>query len=577
MKTKNLKKITIISGLILLITACQNSSTEFVPSDSKTNTPAVVDETQVDKDGKCIQVFYDKSSDPQYSTGRTYALMLLNLLGHFPEYQQVYGPVEYYQKGDLDRCYASFYIGSYYNNALPADFISDYLSTSKRVVWLGYSIWQLGLEFENIFGYSSQVSFTGIDTVNKSTDGKPSFFRDILYKGEVFSKYGKYTDSSNTTFVAAPELVRFQSKLADKATVLAQAKHSYTNEVIPWALQVGNRYYVSEIPFSYVYEGDRYLVFADLLFDFLGEAPKHDQKYALVRLEDVNPLSDQLLLDTAVEIQKKYAAAPTISLTPIYEDVSKTVRLENSPILMNQIKRYQQNGHVFLWHGIKFPSSSVASTGAVDMLNQLEDGFNSLKQAQLAPKFWVTPGYTASSMDNIIFGKTFYWNVGRASYTDYKVENMKSLKLDLSYDLADSTRQQSRIDYFSPMAVTESTSTPSFGQFFPYEIYGNQYYQKVIPENLGQVTPGQRSVADMLADAKRNLVLRDIWASGIYHTYLLSPSLNPANSDPLKPTDLENLVSGLKALGYQFVNLNDYALSNKMSTLKPRVELEASR
>ena len=579
MKTK---KILVICAVLLAISSCNKKETSFTPSNAPPppaeNSPATLDETQVVTNGKCIQVYYDRTSDPNYKTGRTYALMLLNLLGHFPEYQQVIGPIELYKKGDLERCHASFYVGSYYNNVLPTAFIGDYLTTTKRVVWLGYSIWQLGLEFENIFGYSSTVSFTGLDAVNKTPDGKPGYFKYIIYKGESFAKYGKYTDSTNTTFVAAPELVKFKSKLADKATVMAEAKHSFSNEVIPWAISAGNKYYVTEVPFSYIYESDRYLVFADLLFDFLDVKPKNNKKYAMLRLEDVNPMSDQMLLDRAVSIVKKYAAVPHISITPIFEDSAQVVRMEKSPLFLNQVKKYQQDGVVFMWHGVKYPYATAATNISVtDLLAILEDGFNSLKEALIAPKIWVTSNHSESAADNIVYGKSFSWNVGRGIYSDFKMKNLKTPALDLTFDLNDTTRTKNRAEYFADISVAEVPNATSFGQFFPYEIYGNQYGQKVIPENLGNVLPGVRAVADILADAKRNLVLRDVWASAYYHPYLLSGTLNPANANPLVPSDLENMITGLQSMGYEFVNLKDYTTANTTATLKARVDLEDTR
>ena len=56
----------------------------------------------------------------------------------------------------------------------------------------------------------------------------------------------------------------------------------------PWALRSQNLTYVGELPFVYTSETDRYLVFADLLFDAL--APRTPERHrALLRLEDINP------------------------------------------------------------------------------------------------------------------------------------------------------------------------------------------------------------------------------------------------------------------------------------------------
>lgn len=579
-KTKAKKQLLIlVSTTILAIMGCSKSATEMTPITPPPPPITDIDQAQVVTDGKCIQVFYDKSTDPNYTTGRGYALMLLNLLGHFPDFQQVTGPIELYKKGDLERCHASFYIGSFYNNVLPAAFIGDYLTTTKRVIWVGYSVWQLGLEFENTFGYSSTVSFTTLDNTNKTPDGKPSYFRDIIYKGQTFQKYGQWKDATNTTFVASPEMVKFQSKLSDKATVMATAKHTFTNEVLPWALKAGNKYYVAELPFSYVHEGDRYMVFADLLFDFLDQQPKSAKKYAVIRLEDVNPMSDQGLLDKAVGILKKHTVVPHIALTPVYETPTQTVRMENSPLFLNLMQRYEQEGSIFLWRGNKSPYVAPPATATIaELLANLEDGFNSLKQAGIAPKFWVSPGYTGSTLDSVMTGKVFSWTVGRGTYTDSKMKPMTPPPVDLTFDLADATRTQSRADYLSKVVASDTANGVSFGQFCPYEIYGNQYGQNLVPENLGNVTPGTRNAAAILADAKRNLVLRDIWASMFYHPYLLSGTLNPENANSAVPTDLENLITGLKTLGYEFVSLKDFAAGAAATgQVKARVELENLR
>lgn len=112
------------------------------------------------------------------------------------------------------------------------------------------------------------------------------------------------------------------------------------------------------------------------------------------------------------------------------------------------------------------------------------------------------------------------------------------------------------------------------GQLFPYEIYGDIYQQQMLPENLGGVILGKRTADQILADAKRNLVLRDNWASVYYQPYLLDPAVNTDNSSTTQPKDLQRIVAGLKALGYTFVNLNDYTSSNPNKKSPPRIEVQ---
>jgi hypothetical protein len=140
--------------------------------------------------------------------------------------------------------------------------------------------------------------------------------------------------------------------------------------------------------------------------------------------------------------------------------------------------------------------------------------------------------------------------------------------------------QANQSNYVSALYVKEKPGFTPFGQLYPYELYGDIYNQLLAPENLGNVQPelndqvvATRSVDRILADAKRNLVLRDVWASVFYHPFLLDPALNPENQNNPPVKDLERLVKGIKALGYNFINMDQYANSNTTRGL-PRVDLE---
>lgn len=615
----------ILYGLFLVVAlmACNKSvnvSEVPVPDPGVPST-----ELDIDKlNGMCVQVFYDNSTDPAFQFGRQHSLMLLNLLGHFPEYQQILGPIEKYKKGNLERCRASFYIGTVFGNKLPPEFISDYKTTSRQVAWMGYNFWQLGPDFEKTFGYRDYV-FTTLDYTNRTADGKPSYFRDVLYKGETFFKISVWSPSAtpaaptpapDQTLLAAFEVAKLTNKVSDASVVLAQTKHSFTNEVIPWALKSGNKFYISESPFSFMHEADRYFVFADLLFDILNVEPKHNAKNALLRIEDIHAMVDLKYLDEAITILKRNMVTPHIMIVPIFRDplfsISREgdtrieIRMEDVPQFSALIERYKSEGSVFIWHGIThqyqniknpFTGASgddyefwdstktlpIAEDSASYVLDKFENGFNSLKKFGIAPKVWVTPHYHGSALDNVMFGELFSWIIGRGVYSDAAITGLK--KPDptkpLHFDENTEASAQNRRDFFAGLSVVAPAAQRQFGQFYPYEIYGNIYGQSVVPENLGNVQPflsnqvvATRNVARILEDAKRNLVLRDVWASVFYHPFLLDGNLNPENKDATKPKDLERLVIGLKALGYKFVNLDNYVASTKIKKGRPKVEIE---
>lgn len=609
----------VCSCLFIGLTAC-NKDVSFTPTPGGQDAPPDINKL----DGNCVQVFYDNSTDPTFKFGRAHALMLTNLLGHFPEYQQVVGSIDKYKKGDLERCHASFYIGAVFGNVLPKDFLNDFKTTTRQVVWMGYNFWQLGLDFEKIFGYKDYI-FTTLDYTNLTADGKPGFFRDILYKGETFFKFSTWstttppattTPAPAQTLVAAFEVAKLTNKTSTASVVMAETKHSFTNEVIPWALKANNKFYITESPFSFIHEADRYFVFADLLFDFLKAKPKHNSKNALLRIEDIHGLVELNYLDEAINILKRNSVIPHIMLVPIFKDpllsiaregdTRTVVRMEEQTNFASLIQRYKSEGTVFIWHGIthqyhniKNPftgasgddyefwdstkSTPVAEDSVSYVLDKFDDGFSSLKKFGIAPKIWVTPHYHGSALDNVMFGQMFSWIIGRGVYSDSKITGLKTLDASrpLDFNVNSTVESQNRRDFFAGLKVDTVAGVKQFGQFYPYEIYGNIYGQNVIPENLGNVQPylsdqvvATRNVARILEDAKRNLVLRDVWASVFYHPFLLDPALNTENTDATKPKDLERLVTGIKALGYKFVNLDDYVASSTVKKGKPRIELE---
>lgn len=587
----------------------------------------------IDKlDGKCVQVFYDNSTDPIYKFSRTHALMLLNLLGHFPEYQQIIGPIELYKKGNLDRCHASFYIGSFYDNPLPQDFLMDFKSTTRQVVWMGYNFWQLGAEFEAAFGYKDYI-FTTLDYANPTSDGKPGFFRDVIYKGEMFHKFstwgsvpppenmippanpqGPLPPPPAQALVAAFEVTKLSNKTSAVSEVMAEIKHSFTGETIPWAIRAQNKFYVVESPFSFIHEADRYLVFADLLFDFLKAEPKDNSKNAVLRLEDIHAYVELNYLEEAVNILKNRSVTPHISIIPIFkdpffsvarDDMRAEIRMEEVPQFASLVQRYKSEGSVFIWHGIThqynevknpFSASSgddyefwdfiknspVAEDSVNFVLDKFENGFNSLKQFAIAPQIWLGPHYHASALDNVMFGKMFKWVIGRGVYSDFTVSGLKVIEKTkpISFDVENLDTTQNRQDFFAALQVNAVPGFKQFGQIYPYEIYGNIYGQNVIPENLGNVQPylnnqviNTRDVTRILEDAKRNLILRDVWASVFYHPFLLDPVLNAENANPAEPKDLDRLVSGLQTLGYKFINLDSYVVNASTEKAKPKIEI----
>jgi hypothetical protein len=144
--------------------------------------------------------------------------------------------------------------------------------------------------------------------------------------------------------------------------------------------------------------------------------------------------------------------------------------------------------------------------------SRLTAGLREFTLNGLNPVAWEAPHYAASALDYRIFATNFPLTIQRVLYFDASGHNA--------------------------------------GQFFPYTIERDVYGQKLLPENLGNVDPygwhnyGPRLPADLIRAARKNRVLRDGWASCFFHPYL-------------DVSYLRELVTGIKALGYTFVPLND--------------------
>lgn len=549
---------------------------------------------------ECVNVFYDRSPQPGYWMGRTYAQLMQNLLGHFPELQQIVSPIELYQKGDLDRCRASIYIGSHYETKIPPEFLEDYSKAKKNVAWLGYNIWQVKeSELDRLFGFRYD-SLTTLDSENLDAEGFPTFYKFIEYKSEIFYKYGDWNRSQPKQFLAPFEQARLVESNPGRSETLASARHSKTGDKIPYIIRAKNRFYVADVPFSFLHEADRYLVFADVLFDILDLPPRHNGKHALVRLEDVHALTPLPYAYDIIQVLREEKVPIHISLIPIFFDPLKSydrnkdqefVTMNRVPEFMSLLKELRKDNPTYIWHGVthqngrrKNPhdgesgsdfefwdavkNAPLAEDSVAWVLNRLEDGLQVWRDSGLAdPIFWLTPHYQASTLDYTIFGRVFPWNVGRVIYFNHRTKGILPEPEDL---LITSSAKSSRQKYFEQLEISIQEDSPWSGQIFPYEIYGDVHGQRLIPENLGNSQPFEgnhvlksRTVQQMLTDAKRNLVLRDSWASFFYHPFLLKPYEDGGRGVfPGDATELRVLLKGIKSLGYTFLDLKDFAKKN---------------
>ena len=484
--------------------------------------------------------------DPGRSTnGRLHAIMLENLIGHFREASVRRVEVGSYRAGGLETCDRAAYVGSDFGTALPAAFLRDAAAYRRPLLWLNYGIWQL----QSAMGpkaFEKKTGFTFID--NRLADGAepgkiPDFFRYFDYKGARFTKVAALRKSDGA-FIAAPEIMIVKPS---GARTVATAVHSGTGEKTPYVLENAGFFYVADNPFLFINPQDRYLILADLLFDFLGLPPRGGGRHALVRLEDIHPNYDLRLFKRTVDLLKKKNVPFAISLIPKYVAPGKNekdgVELTDRPDFLKALRYAQDNGGELLLHGYTHdvpgtPECAALGSGAGYEFwdrcrerplaqdstefarGRVVNAKRLLVKAGLSAIAWVTPHYAASPDDYAVFGRYF-------------------------------DRVVQRVCYF--IAARDPGVAPVYvSQFFPYTIYKDHYGQFVWPENLGFVPMpgsdwGYDSPGDIPAAAKGMSVVRDSWASFFWHPQLMAR--------PGEAERLSGIIDSLRANGYEFVSL----------------------
>ncbi|MFM2082855.1 MAG: hypothetical protein RL380_1546, partial [Verrucomicrobiota bacterium] len=486
-----------------------------------------------------VLILYDSAGEYGW-VGGIHARHLANLLGHFDQ-PFVIAPVESYTAGTMDGAKATFYFGTVYDNPLPAAFQADTLTTTNTLCWFRYNMWQVaGTNFTGKFGFQ----FNWLDW---------SGYSNIVYKGESLVK--NQLD---------PELGYVTVTDTNLATVPAIAVMTDTNGAvtasIPYVTHAGNLWYVADLPFEYMSEEDRYLAFADLLHDIL-KIDHAESHRALIRIEDVAPtFYTPAVLQQTARLFQSNSVPFAIALVPHYNDPLGTYNSgvadshhladptdTNSTAFASAIRYCMARGAQLVIHGYSHQYNSVANpydgcTGddfefwretfntattndpfdldiyapiaedSVDyVLNRINTAKGELASAGFSAVGWESPHYASSELDYRVFATNFPLVMHRVLYFD-----------DLGH---------------------------ISGQMFPYIINKDIYGQRIVPENLGNIEPEvwqnypARSAEVIVRAAKKNLVVRDGFASAYFHPFY-------------DLTNLTAMITGIKALGYTYVQVS---------------------
>lgn len=410
-------------------------------------------------------VLYDADDlGPLYASGAGI------VAGHFGIWQKK--PISDYRAGELRDYRAAIYVGSSPQATLPDAFRRDVAAGLARTIWVG----------EN---YAPSGFSVG--------DVEPGPFRVVRYKGVSLAR------SAGVGLHA----------ITGATNVLAFALRD-DGEAVPWAVRSGSVTYVAENPFAWVTTGDRFLAFADLLFDDL--APERRERHrALVRIEDVSPNTDPAAVHAIVEVLAARDVPFSIALIPVFVDprVPEVRRLRDAPALVAALRDASARGGTLVMHGYTHQTVGVSGedyefhpedpAGFAD--DRLDHALAEIAAVGLpTPRFFELPHYAGSAPDMRAVARRFPAVFQRETVFD---DAARSLSLTL------------------PFAVDDPSGV------------------RVVPENLGYFRP---ETPDAILEAARAVwVVRDGIAGFFFHPMF-------------DPNALARLVDGLRAQGWQITS-----------------------
>jgi len=441
-----------------------------------------------------VLIVYD-GPNQEGNPGRLDALYLGNLLGHFTTRRHLI-PIEAYRTG-MWKSYDAVFCGIYQKEfEVPETFLRDAAVIDRPFCWFGQQTGQLdqfnilldhGLHFERFFENSP--------------------FEKVRYKNRLLEKGDPDT---NILKVVDPT----------KVQVFADAVSSGSISV-PYIVRSGNFWVVTDSPFSYSGENDRYLAFADVLHDILGIPHKEDHR-AIFRVEDINALSDPGSLKTVLNIIKHEKIPFAFGFVPVYVNPGERIytHLNEHPDVVSVLKEYVKSGGVPVLHGYTHQHRGISTDdyefwdditdrpvrgdSAGWAYRRIEEAVREAFECEIYPATWETPHYAGSAAT--------YQAVAQVFNTVFE---RRLAEGHLGTD-----------------------------QFFPYPVIDLKG-QFVIPESLGYIPKDDQDPKILLDCAEAELAVRDGWASGFVHPFL-------------NPQVIGQVIQGIKKLGFKFENIRTF-------------------
>lgn len=531
-------------------------------------TPGVVRAKTFGPSGLKKTLVLYSSTGPYAWLGEMYAYGAGNLATHFGQVTTM--PAVDYTAGRIANFDAVIYIGSTYDEAMTADLVGDLRTTTKPIIWAGFNANQLSgapgsasaVAFATKYGWDPSTSYLTSDTIPTVTYKGRHLTRSTFNQGGVFGPH--IMDATKVAVLATGQCM--QDGVGAPCSAIAQT----TGSDIPWAIRSANLTFVSEIPFSYMSERDRYLVFADLLFPALAPTATPIRQ-AAIRLEDVTPLSDPTTLRAFADFLASQNVPFSVAVVPNHVDptgvasptgLPVNVVLSQRPALVSALNYMRSKGGTIIQHGTTHQYSTVPNPYNGASVDDFEF-FRALCSTTLEPPLTFVD--CASSPDTWVHllgpvaedsqtwaagrvsrGRSLFSSAFMATPTIFEFPHyagsMNSYKAVRQYY---ATRYERTLN-FGGQLLPGADSSRLFGQFFPYATW-DVWGSKVLPENIGNYEPVAYNnhpavlPAELLDRADANLVVTQSTASFFFHPVF-------------ELAALKEIVTGIKAQGYTFVS-----------------------
>ncbi len=457
-------------------------------------------------DAKTALILYDNQEEPRFYAptrkplakpptdfGLAYARQLQTLLGHFSFASITVKPVQTYRAGELDRHAVVFFIGSPTKSRVPPALLDDIGSTSRTVAWLNGGLDRLAARVDLPRRYGFR--FIGRDQRT---------YRAVFYKGARLDK-------------GDPENFRIEVTDSSRAQVYATAVGD--DGKAPYILRASNLWVVTDNPMAYAGPTDRYLAFADILHDIVGE-DHPPQRSAVIRIEDISPLARPEQLRAVADLLYSRRIPFVISVIPFHVNPANQTHtsLSERPQLVEALHYMTARGGTVALHGSThqyrgetaddFEFWDARYRRPIDgeteeyVARRIEDGLAEVFRNNLYPLLWETPHYAASALAYSVIPR----------YFTSVIEQRQAL----------------------------DDQRTSF--FVPYLIKRDPYGQQVVPESLGFVPQDTQDPEAIIWAARAHLVVRDAIGGAFFHPFVRLEAL-------------QQIIDEVQALGYRYLDV----------------------